>query len=285
MKVTFQHELFNSFYLWFDSFLLRRAEAYSNKTSNFYYYQDDQLPDKVVFGSPFKQFVYDKSCTGATIIDSVSGDGSLITKGVSGMTIDYDNGRIIFDSGFNTGISISGSFCVKDFNVYPAIENEEELINENAYETNSRFLETLTNVTPYAPVMPAAFLSCDSVRNEEFALGVEDKSICNLKAVVFSQTVYELDGILSTFSDSYKSVFYNIPFTGMPLNEYGDVKSSHYPNGYYYTGVSNANSDSGYLVDQVYVSKLSDSVRKLMAPNIFVGFIDFEVTKYRFPRL
>lgn len=284
MKPVFHHELFNSFYLWFDSFLTRRGEAYKEITSNFYYYEDDQLPNNVVFGSPFKQFIYDKSC-GATVIESVSGDGSLITKGTSGMKIDYDNGRIIFDSDFDTGISISGTFSVKDFNVYPAVENEEELINENKYELNSRYNETLTYIKPYSPVMPAAFLSIESTKNEEFAIGGEDKSVCDCKAVVFAQNIYELDGILSVFSDAHQTVFSNIPFSGMPLNEYGDIKESHYPSGYYYTDIADANKNSTYMVKEVYTSKLSDSIRKILAPNVFVGFIDFEIHKYRFPRL
>ena len=35
---------------------------------------------------------------------------------------------------------------------------------------------------------------------------------------------------------------------------------------------------------EVFVSKLSDRVKKKVNPNIFVGFIDFEIHKYRRPR-
>ena len=55
MKPVFQHELLSSFYLWFDSYLLRKGEAYETFTTNFYHYSDERITDKVVFSSPYKQ--------------------------------------------------------------------------------------------------------------------------------------------------------------------------------------------------------------------------------------
>jgi len=284
MKPVFQHELLSSFYLWFDSYLLRKGEAYETFTTNFYHYSDERITDKVVFGSPYKQFVYDDSANGAVVIESLSGDGTEITKGTSGMMVDYENGRVLFDSDFATGTNISGRYSVKNFNTYISNQNEEQLILEGKYETNSRYTRSLTYVAPYAQVTPAAFLTIENVNNQPFALGGEDNTITTAKAVVFAENVYELDGILSVFADSNKSCFANIPFTGAPLNEYGDIKSDHYPNGYSYTGLANDYKDDIFMIDNTTVSKFSDRARRVLEPSLYVGFIDFEIHKYRFPR-
>ena len=176
------------------------------------------------------------------------------------MMIDYENGRVLFDSDFATGTNISGRYSVKrNFNTYISNQNEEQLILEGKYETNSRYTRSLTYVAPYAQVTPAAFLTIENVNNQPFALGGEDNTITTAKAVVFAENVYELDGILSVFADSNKSCFANIPFTGAPLNEYGDIKSDHYPNGYSYTGLANDYKDDIFMIDNTTVSKFSDS--------------------------
>ena len=82
-------------------------------------------------------------------------------------------------------------------------------------------------------------------------------------------------------ADSAHSVFGNIPFSGSPLDEYGDVKSA-YSTGYDYTNVA-ADGDF-YMINSVNVSKISDSANKVIPVDLFVGFMDFEVYKYRNPR-
>ena len=55
------------------------------------------------------------------------------------MMVDYENGRVLFDSDFATGTNISGRYSVKNFNTYISNQNEEQLILEGKYETNSRY--------------------------------------------------------------------------------------------------------------------------------------------------
>ena len=115
MKALYQHVLLNSFYLWFDNFLLKKGRAYKNYRTDFYYYADERIQNKVVFGSPYKQWVYDKNISNSIINPVISGDSGAIAEGTSGLTFDFDNGRILFDSDFDTGNNISGGFTVKDF--------------------------------------------------------------------------------------------------------------------------------------------------------------------------
>ena len=115
MKPLYQHGLLNSFYLWFDNYLLEKGEAYKTFSTDFYYYSDERVQNKVVFGSPYKQWVYDKNISAAQINPLISGDSGAISAGTSGLKFDFDNGRILFNDGFPTGTNISGTYTVKDF--------------------------------------------------------------------------------------------------------------------------------------------------------------------------
>ena len=112
MKPQFQHTLVTSFYLWFDNYLQKYGEAYKNKTGIFYNMSDDRLDSSYnVYSSPYKQFIFDSGLNsgvsnyqgteGPLVIDRISGqrEGGTafeIARGTSGLTIDYDNGRVFF---------------------------------------------------------------------------------------------------------------------------------------------------------------------------------------------
>ena len=283
MKTVYQHVLLNSFYLWFDNFLLKKGQAHKDYRTDLYHYADERVQNKVVFGSPYKQWVYDKNISNAIINPVISGDSGAIAEGTSGLTFDFDNGRVLFDSDFDTGNNISGYFTVKDFNVYIGNQTEEALITAGKYKTNSRYGRTLTYVPPYDQATPAAFLSLGTTHNVPLALGGEDNTVTDITAVIFAENMYQLDGALSVFADSTKESFGNIPFTAAPLTEYGDVKSD-YSAGYNYTNVASSASSDQYFIQNTTVSKVSDSVDKSLPVDLFVGFVDFEINKYRFPR-
>ena len=117
MKEQFQHKLTTSFFLWFDNFLLKHGEAYSNKTGQFYYYEDSRLDsDYRAYGSPYKQWVTDSSITGANIPTGVH-FGNEASGRSDGIVFDFDNGRVLVE-GSVTGSTITGEFAVKDFSVY-----------------------------------------------------------------------------------------------------------------------------------------------------------------------
>ena len=213
MKALYQHVLLNSFYLWFDNFLTKKGSAHKNYSTDLYHYTDERVQNKVIFGSPYKQWVYDKNITGAVVNPVISGDSGAIAEGTSGLTFDFDNGRVLFDSDFDTGNNISGNFTVKDFNVYIANQTEETMITEGKYKTNSRYGRTLTYVPPYDQATPAAFLSLGATTNEPFAFGGMDNTITDITAVIFAENIYQLDGALSVMADSAETVFGNIPFT------------------------------------------------------------------------
>ena len=281
MKQQYQHNVTTSFVSWLDNHLLQKGEAYQNKTGVLSYYSDTRLSSTFrAFGSLYKQWVFDSSITGAIVPSGVFVNG--VFKGRSdGLIIDYLNGRVL-STGIPTGATVTGSFSVKDYNIYLTNENEEDLIVENNnLAVNEKFPWTGKYVQPYDQTVPAIYVITEGFHNTEFAFGGEDESRSYLKCVVFADSPYSLDGVLSIFSDTFHTSFKLQDFTGYPINEYGDVKSYPYLYDNYY---SSPNGASEMFIDHVTVSKLKDSRSRTQNPKSFVGFIDFEVIKYRYPR-
>ena len=286
MKPTFTHNVINSFFLWFDNFLMTKGDAYKTYTTKLYNYEDPRLGgDKVVYGSPYKQWVYDKNITGATIPSGFTINNQFVPTGTSGMKIDFDNGRIIFNSGVSTNLSITGTYSVKEVNSYITDQPEDNLIIENKFVTNSRFTVSENYIPPYNPVTPCIFASIETAHNTAFAFGGEDETKCIIKVVAFCENLYQLDGVLSIFGDSYNEIFSIIPMTGHPLGEFNEMKTGAYPTGYDYKNLSNTYNSQTLFISHVETSKIRDSVIKELNPILHIGFLDFEIKTYRYPRL
>ena len=281
MKPQYQHELMTSFMLWFDHELLQEGEAYSNQTGKLFYDNDSRLPSSYkAYASSYKQWVNDSSIFGSTnpVIPTEFNSNSRSDD----IIFDFENGRIIETGGaFANDETLTGTFAVKDFNVYLTNETEEDLIIENKFQLNSRYTQNASGVKPYDQMAPAIFLNCEFMQNEGFAFGGEDKTTNIVKAVVLAENSYQLDGVLSIFADSARKVISKIPFSGHPATEYGDVKGGVYN----YTSISNTySSNNPYYIEDVTVSKFSDRAQNKIPGDLQVGFIDFEVSTFRFPR-
>ncbi len=279
MKEQFQHKLTTSFFLWFDNFLLTKGEAFSNKTGDFFYYSDDRLDATYkAYGSPYKQWVTDSSITGATVPSGVYIGGNFSGRD-DGVVLDFDNGRALV-SGSSTDLTITGSFAVKDFNVYMTNDTEEDLVVENKYTVNSRLPSGPYNyISPYDDVVPAVFIASSDSRNSPFALGGMQDTQVTMKAVVLAEDPYQLDGVLSIFMDSAEECINPIPMTGYPTTELGDLKN----NTYNYINKRNEYSDEiKFYINGVTTSRLSDRDRKSLAHDLYVGFIDFDVQQHRY---
>ena len=281
MKPQYQHELMTSFLLWFDNHLLQKGEAYSNKTGQLYSFEDSRLPSSYkVFASPYKQWVSDSSVTGE--VDPIIPTSFMGLERTDDLIFDFENGRIIETGGNLIGNEIlTGTFAVKDFNIYFTNETEDDLILENKFELNSRYQQTPTGIDPYDQVVPAIFLNCEYMRNEGFAFGGEDLTRTTMRAVVLAENSYQLDGVLSIFADSARKAITKIPFSMYPTTEYGDIKNNYYN----YTGLASAYDGSNkYFIDDVTVSKFSERAQNNSPGDVKVGFIDFDVSTIRMPR-
>jgi hypothetical protein len=85
-------------------------------------------------------------------------------------------------------------------------------------------------------------------------------------------------------ADAQKRSFAKVNFSDFPVTEFGDIKTATYPTGYSYNQIEKSNTSEMFHIEEVNVSKLSDRVTKKVNPDIFIGFIDFEIHKYRSPR-
>jgi hypothetical protein len=279
MKAQFQHNLTTSFFLWFDNFLLTKGEAFSNKTGNLYYYADDRLDSTYkAYGSPYKQWVTDSSVSGVSVPSGVYVGGSFSGRD-DGVVLDFENGRSLI-SGSATDLTVTGEFAVKDFNVYITNDTEEDLVVENKYSVNSRLPSPSEGaIAPYDDVVPAIFISTAAIENKPFALGGMQETQVSVKAVVLAEDTYQLDGVLSIFADSRDENITELPMTGYPITELGDLKGGSYS----YTGfIDSYSKEDAFYINSVRTSKLTDRDRKSLAHELYVGFIDFDIQKHRF---
>jgi len=280
MIEQFQHKLTSSFFLWFDNFLLKKGEAYSNKTGELFNYADPRLDSRyVAYGSPYKQWVTDSSIAGAVIPTGVSVVGAGTSGRDNGVVFDFENGRALF-SGSNTSMTVTGEFAVKDFNVYLTNDTEDDLIVENKYTVNSRLPSgPLTYIEPYDDVVPAIFLSVSQAENSPFALGGMQETKVQAKAVVLAEDTYQLDGVMSIFMDSVDEVIAAIPMSGYPITEFGDLKGGSFN----YTGLAeDYQGETKFCIEKVKTSKLTDRTRNVLANELYVGFVDFDIEQYRY---
>ena len=280
MIEQFQHKLTSSFFLWFDNFLLKKGEAYSNKTGELFNYVDARLDSRyVAYGSPYKQWVTDSSIAGAVIPTGVSVVGAGTSGRDDGVVFDFENGRALF-SGSDTSMTVTGEFAVKDFSVYLTNDTEDDLIVENKYTVNSRIPSgPLTYIEPYDDVIPAIFLSISQAENSPFALGGMQETKIQAKAVILAEDTYQLDGVMSIFMDSVNEVIAAIPMSGYPITELGDLKDGDFN----YTGLANDYlGETKFCVEKVKTSKLTDRTRNVLANELYVGFVDFDIEQYRY---
>ena len=283
MKETFNHKLFNSFFLWFDHQLLTKGDAFINKTAIFTPQNDKSLPEYSVYACPYKQFVYDSAVIGANIISGVYpvGSNTFIPRGTSGLKIDYQNGRIFFDSGVNYPSGFSGAFAQKEFNLYMTNAESAEFIFEQAKGNNKNINVSATGLNPKIYKAPCVILNYPNSQNKGFAFGGEDMTESTMRAIIISKDLWQQDGINSIFRDTNQLPFPIIPSNDLPLNFWGDLKSGYYN----YNEMISRYALPGEMpwVNKVYSSKISEDGNK--NDNYFVSFLEFDINSVRFPRI
>jgi|TARA_B110000495_G_scaffold155765_1_gene139147 hypothetical protein len=325
-----------------ENYLLKKGEAFSNKSSTLEYVGDDRLGAGLKsFSSPYKQWVFDQGVPDTSIPQTINIDGADYPKSIgvdpSSLTawdtdnaysvrdsvehggdawvavepilkgdepsisdkwnkqtwsstqqageilfIDYNNGRVI-SSAATESSTINIDYSIKDFNVYVTNETEENLIIESKFNTNSRFKQEENAIPPYDQVIPAIFINNERNMNDPFSLGGEDQTLSDIRCVVMAENIFQLDGALSLFNDSARLPFAALSFEDYPINEFGDAPDFNYQDLVRHR--MNVNPSALHYIERVDVSKLSDRITKKIDSNTFVGFIDFEIATYRYPRI
>lgn len=280
MLPQFSNNTLFSVYLWAENSVLNQTQAYINNTSKLYYMPDPRFPNKVCYSSPFKQWVYDSGVNGANIPISVSGSFGTINKGESGMMVDFDNGRVLFNSSVSKNLNISGSYAIKELNFYLSNETEEDIIICNKYYFNPRYKSLpISGISPHAVTTPAIFIVQNGASSEAFALGGTMNSKINISLVIMAESSYQLQALFSHFVDKKHKYIPKLDLSIDPINEYGDLKS-----GYNYNKLIEPYNKPGnlYFIENVYTSVVSDEVKT--NGKLYLGEIDLELSYIRDPQ-
>ena len=287
MKPQFDNQVMSSMLLWFDHTLLTKGEAYQNTTGQFYSVSDEFYGYNT-YASTYSQIVADASVTGATIPTGLYVGDNVVNVGEGGAdglyAIDYNNGRSYWSGAQSE--NVTGSFAIKDFNVFLTNSTEDEILFQSQYTNRNKISNVVpTGLESDTKTYPVVYLKNDGSSNEPFAFGGQDNTIMNVRAIVIADSQFEIDAIGSLFRDEARSMISLFTASEMPFNQFG-----YYRNGtqYNYTGVTGPKSSSeGLYLEEVNVSRfdrvLENEVRKFN-PNVFSTIIDFEISKIRFPR-
>ena len=278
MKPQFQHKLATSYLLWFENYFFKKSEAYSIRTGLFTNYEDLRLPSGYSsFGSVYKQMIYDSSLPNVYVPSGVYVNGTFAPVQKNVNIFDFENGRFI-GRGIGTGSLVSGSFTVKDINIYYTNDTEENIV----LNVQEKINQSVSNIhtayyQPYEQKIPAIYLSNDSMTNQPFAFGGMNETITQARATVIANNSYEVDTILSIFSDSYNENFALTDYDSHPHNEYGGLKT-----GYFSYNDINATYSKDVFVKKVVATKMSDKLRQNLLKDLYIGFIDFDLSVFRY---
>jgi len=287
MKPQFDNQVLSSFLLWFDNKLLTKGEAFQNTTGQFYSVLDDYYGYNA-YASSYSQIVADASVPGATIPMGLYAGNTLVNVGEGGddglYAIDYNNGRSYWSGAQSS--DVTGSFAIKDFNVFLTNQTEDEILFQTQYTNRNQVSDVVpTGLQPDTKTYPVVYLKNAGGRNEPFAFGGQDNTIVYTRAIIVADSQYEVDAIGSIFRDTQKEYIPLLTEAEQPFNALGGYRDNVQ---YNYTGITDCKDESQKaFLDEVNISRfdrtLENEVRKFN-PNVYSSIIDFEISKVRFPR-
>ena len=291
MKAQFDQTLLSSFYLWFENYLVKdKAQAYSADNSNTFKYIDfpDVPSSHYGYQGQFKQLVAEHSVS--TPNSGFFSDGGFVTGDYDNngsVFTDYDNGRLIFPSASGTGLTLTANSTIKEINTYISYDGDLETILHSDFKDSSSSLpyqyEKTSELDEQFYFLPACFLSLASSDNKEFSFGGEENTESRVRVMILSSDNYALDAAISLYRDSAREVFNNIPYESFPYGPFFSIKDFPYN---YSTLSDGITSPEKTHIQKVTASKVvSEQLRENLNKGISIGFIDFDLCTYRFPRL
>lgn len=277
MKVNFQNVLTSSFLLYLDNTILKKGEAFTNVSGNFYpitgvyngYY---------TYAAPYKQIVSDSSISGAYQMTGIYLDGNFITPGQSGLVaINHYDGQLMFSSNKNAN-TISGEYAIKDFNVYLTDKAEDYLLYATKMEPKSRKGITSTRGLEINEITyPAVFLRLDSSINDPFAFGGTDMTKTYYRTIIMSNSMFTLDAVCGILRDSAHNFFRLVDNNDLRLN----AMSAYTGVQYNYNAVATGETVYMSEVNVTRVRPISSPDFVNMNPEVYSAFVDFELQSVR----
>lgn len=278
MRESFDAKLITSFYLWLDYVILSKGRGFVNISSDFYRTAETQLPF-YSYSSPYKSFVYDSSISGANIMTGISGSNGFIPRGTSGIKIDYYNGRILTNQGLVS--NFSGSYSLREFNIYLQNDDEASIIFQNRYKYNPEFGNSYSGSVPKEVYLPGIFLNLPDSKNVPFAFGGEDDTKSTIRLTIINDKYNKNIDLISLLKDQCQSYFPILSISDTPLDKYGDLKTGYYN----YEHLRNSAQENGnQLVRIEYVAASTLNDKTVRARGEVVNFVEFDLSVLRYPR-
>jgi hypothetical protein len=282
MKPQQDNILMSNMLLWIDHEILSKGEAFTNYSGNFYPV-DSLVNGFYTYGVPFKQLVVDASINGANIISGVYLNNIYTTPGNSNFSGINPNIGYSFFSSDKSSVTISGNYAVKDFNIYLTSLAEEQLIFETKFEVNPLVDQNPTGLATSALTYPAIFLKSNGGQNKPFALGGQDETIVQIRAIIMADNLFSLDAVCSILRDTARKHLPLISQSNMPFDNYGIIRNNNYN---YNNLIATISYPNLIYIKSVNVSKVVPFryEYKNINPEIFTAFVDFELSDIRYPR-
>lgn len=290
MKPQFLHDLYTSFYLWFEHRLTHTGEAYFTGCEQTFTLQDsDDAPSNYnTLYSHQGQFVF----SGTGVPSGVYMNGIFVPQNddsSTGLLIDFEKGRILLGTGLNEDAAITGYFDQREINIYTTQDDEDAILlgrefiisgdphskvhkNPKADSHSHADSSHVTDPHVECAYIPAAFITLSNSKNEAWALGGEKSTSAIIRVVFVVDDSFLLDGAMSLFSDAVHRNFNIYSSEDSPIGEFNSLKEPPY----YYPTFAKTPIGTCYI-KEVSTSKLKDQVRvNISLPkSIKVGFVDF----------
>jgi hypothetical protein len=283
MKESFLHLANPSFLIWLDNLICQEGSGHY-QASSLFYKTTNQFQGLYTYSSPYSQFIYDVSVSGATVMTGIYLNNNFITTGTSGFFgVNYEKGQVYFNTALPSSAVISGNFSVKDFNLILTNDTEQKILFETQYTKRPKTLLSPTGLRNNEISYPVAFVKNLSYSNTPFAIGGIVSTDINYSVIVFSDDKYKLDSVIPLMCDSYSSYLPILNVQEMPFDIYGRCKSGVYN----YQELKQSKTPT--LARSLFVQKASQAEfsQKLYSeidnvnPTVQIGIVDFSVSAQR----
>jgi hypothetical protein len=292
MKESYINNLSSSFYLWLDHEILSKGEGFINCTGNLYKTYDPNLSTSSIYGSAFRQWVYDYSIPNAIVCSGFFINNNFYNRDntfVSGLSIDYTKGRIIFNNQNN--VNITGSpkavFSLKEYNLYYTDEREEKLLFEKSYSVTPKTYQTTGALNYLDAPYPCIFIKHRFGENTPFAFGGLETTNNTIRCIILASNSFSLDSVISILNDANKKMFPLLNSSDLPFDFKGDFKTFEFDGIHFdYIRLCETKSQSDLiLIKNVTITKLDEIDNSKINKKCVAALVDFELESVRKPRV
>lgn len=276
MLPSFLNSLSASFSLFLDNELTYFCSGYNNVVSGQLYQSfDPNFSQFNIWASPFRQFVADSSVT--TIPSGVFNNSQFIPRGISGLTIDFLRGRILYSGTLNDPIL---NYSIKQFPIYfsEVLDNPDFLI-ETAFVLQPTIFQATGALSPFSITAPCIFFNTDTQNNTAAAFGSLQNANDTINCYVIATSTFQLDAALGALCDTARKQFGLFATDDLPYTVLGDIKS-----GYYNYNTLNNRQIRSVFIDRVRVEKKEEAANKKLGRTVFGGRVRFDLI-YQFDNI